>query len=227
MEGLTRSLGQMIGGNQLQVATLEAQGSRELSAVGSEGGDQENPEVRTRGVRMERSPDEGVPQARRPRLRQISCETCCLRVENYHHLLKCCGCRNWVHEGCLEVFDIGTSWHADVCLTCKFQVTRMLRVVSAVEFSQGHRWNQDEWFETLQHKLSVGIGYGISSNKDLNELELFMAKAMMNGLRLRKDPIAVTPTDGVGGGSEGSVQGGPTPIAEPTVPQGVGQIDAT
>ena len=114
MEGLTRSLGQMIGGNQLQVATLEAQESRELSAAGSEGGDQENPEVRTRGVRMERSPDEGVPQARRPRLRQISCDTCCLRMENYHHLLKCCGCRNWVHEGCLEVLDIGTAWHADV-----------------------------------------------------------------------------------------------------------------
>ena len=216
MEGLTRSLGQMLGGNQLQVATLAAQESQEVSAAGSEGGDQENPEVRTRGVRMERSPDEGVPQARRHRLRQISCETCCLRVENYHHLLKCCGCRNWVHEGCLEVLDIGTPWHADVCLTCNFQVTRMLRVVNAVEFSQGHRWNQYEWFETLQHKLSVGIGYGISGNKDMNELEFFMAKAILNGLRYRKDPIEVTPTAGVGEGSQGSVQGGPTSIEQPS-----------
>ena len=69
----------------------------------------------------------------------------------------------------------------DVCLTCKFKVTRMLRVVSAVEFNRGHRWNQDEWFETLQHMLSVGIGYGVSRNKDKNELEFLMAKAIMNG----------------------------------------------
>ena len=48
---------------------------------------------------------------------------------------------------------------------------------------------------------------------------------MMNGLSYRKDPIVVTPIDGVGGGSEGSVQGGPTPIAEPAVPQEVGQTD--
>ena len=148
-------------------------------------------------------------------------------MESYHHLLKCCGCRNWVHEGCPEILDIGTSWHADVCLTCKFKVTRMLRVVSAVEFNRGHRWNQDEWFETLQHKLSVGIGYGISGNTDMNELEFFMAKAILNGLRYRKDPIEVTPTAGVGGGSQGSVQGGPTLIAEPAVPQEVGQTDAT
>ena len=219
MEGITRSLGQMIGGNQLQVATVAARESQEVSAVGSERGEPEDPEIRTRGVRLERSPEEGVPQARRPRLRQVYCETCCLRVETYHHLLKCCGCRNWVHEGCLELLDIGTSWHADMCLTCKFKVTRMLRVVSAVEFGQGRIWNQDEWFETLQHKLSVGTGYGISGSKDMNELELFMARAIMNGLRYRKDLIAVTPTDGVGGGSEGSVQGGPTPIAAPAVPQ--------
>ena len=49
----------------------------------------------------------------------------------------------------------------------------------------------------------------------------------MNGLRYRKDPIEVTPTAGVGGGSQGSVQGGPTLIAEPAVPQEVGQTDAT
>ena len=77
------------------------------------------------------------------------------------------------------------------------------------------------WFE------NVGTGCGISGNKDMNELELFMARAILNGLRYRKDLIAVTPTDGVGGGSEGSVQGGPTPIAEPAVPHEVGQTDAT
>ena len=94
MEGITRSLGQMIGGNQLQVATFAAQESREVRAVGREGGDQENPGEVIRGVRLERSPDEGDPQAGRPRIIQVSCETCCLRVESYRHLLKCCGCHN-------------------------------------------------------------------------------------------------------------------------------------
>ena len=97
----------------------------------------------------ERRPEEGDPQAGRPRLRQVGCETCCLRLEQYQRLLQCNGCRNWTHEECVEQLDIGTSWHADVCLTCKFRATRMLRVVSAVELSQGHVWNQDEWFVSL------------------------------------------------------------------------------
>ena len=94
MEGVTRSAGQMFGGNQLQGTTVAARESQVVSAVGSERGELEDPEVRTRRVRSERSPEEGVPQARRPRLRQVYCETCCLRVESYHHFLKCCGCRN-------------------------------------------------------------------------------------------------------------------------------------
>ena len=162
MAALTRRLGQVIGRNQLQVV---AQESREVNAVGSEGGEQEDPGVISRGVRMERSPEEGVPQARRSRMIQVACETCCLIVESYHDLIRCCGCRNWVHTTCLEVVDIGTKWHVEMCLTCKFKVTRMLRVVSAVEFNRGHRWNQYDWFETIQHMLSVGIRYGLSRNK--------------------------------------------------------------
>ena len=45
MAALIRRLGQVIGRNQLQVV---AQESREVSAAGSEGGDQENPGERTR-----------------------------------------------------------------------------------------------------------------------------------------------------------------------------------
>ena len=60
MDRLTRSLGQMIEGNQLQVATFAAQESREGSAAGSEGGEQEDTGVSVRGVSLERSPDEGV-----------------------------------------------------------------------------------------------------------------------------------------------------------------------
>ena len=97
----------------------------------------------------------------------------------------------------------------------------MLRVVSAVELSQGHLWNQDEWFVTLLNQLNEGTGYGRSRNKDLNELEIFMAKAILNGLRYWQDPIEVTPTDEAGEGSEGSEQspGEPTPIARPAIPR--------
>ena len=97
----------------------------------------------------------------------------------------------------------------------------MLRVVSAVELSQGQLWNQDEWFVTLLNQFNEGTGYGRSRNKDLNELEIFMAKAIINGLRYWPDPIEVTPTDEAGEGSERSEQppGEPTPIAQPAVPR--------
>ena len=64
-------------------------------------------------------------------------------------------------------------------------------------------------------------------NKDLNELEIFMARAIIDGLRYRQDLIEVTPTDGVEGGSEGSDEppGGPTPIAQPAIPQEAVQPD--
>ena len=176
MERLTRNLGRMIGDNQLQRTTDAAWESQGLSASEGERGGPQHPGVRAKGVMSERSPEEGVPQVRRPRLRQVGCETCCLRLEQYQRLLQCHGRRNWIHEGCVEQLDIGTSWHADMCLTCKFKATRMLRVVSAVELSQGHSWNQDDWFVTLLNQLSEGSGYGASRNKDLNELEICMAK---------------------------------------------------
>ena len=47
MEGITRSLGQIIGGNQLQVATVAARESQEVNSVGSERGETEGPEIRT------------------------------------------------------------------------------------------------------------------------------------------------------------------------------------
>ena len=48
-----------------------------------------------------------------------------------------------------------------------------------------------------------------------------MARAIIHGLRYWQDLIEVTPTDGVGEGSEVSEEppGGPTPIAQPAVPQ--------
>ena len=73
--------------------------------------------------------------------------------------------------------------------------------------------------------LSNGTGYGISRNKDLNELELFMAKAVLSGLSYWQDPIELSPTDEAGELSERSEQpsGEPTPIAQPAVPREVGR----
>ena len=101
----------------------------------------------------------------------------------------------------------------------------MFRVVSAIELRRGHHWNQDEWFDDLLNHLVNGTGYGESRNKDLNKLELFMAKAVMNGLSYRQDAVDVSPTDDADAVSERSGQppGEPTPIAQPAVPRVVEQ----
>ena len=102
----------------------------------------------------------------------------------------------------------------------------MLRVLSAVESTQWHRWNEEEWFGTFLNQLNEGLGYGRSRNEDLNELEIFMARAIMDGLRYWQDPIEVTPTDEADEESEEESSrksegppGVPTLIAEPAVPQ--------
>ena len=145
--------------------------------------------VRQRGVGTEPYSHEGVSQAERPRQRQIGCETCSLSFEPYHRRTKCSGCSLWTHEECTERLDIGTRWHADMCLSCQQKVTRKLRVVSAIELRRGNRWDQDHWFSFLLDYLVIGTGYGESRNKDLNELEIFLAKAIMNGLRYRQDVL--------------------------------------
>ena len=136
----------MIGDDQLQRTSDTARESQGLSADVDGHRDPQHPEVRVRGVMTERYSEEGVPQAVRSRHRQISCETCCLRLEQHQRHWQCSGCRHWTHEGCTEQFDFGTKWHADMCSTCMQRATRTLRVVSVVELSQGHHWNQDEWF---------------------------------------------------------------------------------
>ena len=158
---------------------------RESSGIGAGMGDRQDPQpmnVRPRGLRAEPYSEEGGPQAERPRHRQISCETCCLSFEPYQRRVQCSGCSLWTHEECIEQLDFGTKWHAEMCLSCHQRATRMFRVVSAIELRRGHHWNQDEWFDDLLNHLVNGTGYGETRNKDLNKLELFMAKAVMNGL---------------------------------------------
>ena len=71
----------MIGDNQLQGTTDAAWESQGVSASEGERGGSQHPGVRTGEGMSERRPEEGVPQAGRPRLRQIGFETCCLRLE--------------------------------------------------------------------------------------------------------------------------------------------------
>ena len=78
----------MIGEGQQQEITDVARASQGVSAIDGGSGGPQDPEVRTRGVMSERSPEEGVPQVRRPRLRQASCETCCLILEQFFGSMK-------------------------------------------------------------------------------------------------------------------------------------------
>ena len=59
----------------------------------------------------------------------------------------------------------------------------MTRVANAVELSQGREWDQNDWFDTLLVAVAVGSSYAVSSNTDLNKLDLFMVNALVNGLQ--------------------------------------------
>ena len=74
-----------------------------------------------------------------------------------------------------------------MCLTCKQKAVRMIRVVDSVELSQGLRWDQDEWFEKVLVAVRVGSSYAVSNNTDLNKLELFMVRALVNGLYYQRE----------------------------------------
>ena len=92
----------MVGDDQLHRTSDTARESQGVSAEVGEHQGLQYPEVRVRGVMTERYSEEGVPQAARSRHRQISCETCCLRLEQYQQLWQCSGCRLWTHEGVLN-----------------------------------------------------------------------------------------------------------------------------
>ena len=144
-------------------------------------------EVRQHGVREDSLRGEGVSLVDRPRHRQLSCETCSLRLEPNQNRVQCSACRFWIHERCVERLKFGTSFQATMCLICKQKAVRMIRVVDTVESSQGQRWDQDEWFERLLVAVRVGSSYAISNNTDLNKLELFMANALVNGLQYQQE----------------------------------------
>ena len=177
-------------------------------------------EVRPHGLRMDSLLEEGGPHADRPRHRQLSCETCCLRLDPNQNRTQCSGCRLWIHDACAERLKFGTRYQATMCLTCKQKATRMFRVANAVELSQGRIWDQDAWFDDLLVAVQFGTSYAVSSNKDLNQLELFMVRAVVNGLPYRQETSERDQAEDVGERQSDVTEqasGEPTPIARPAV----------
>ena len=65
-------------------------------------------EVRPRGLRVDSLREEGGSHADRPRHRQMSCETCCLRLEPNQNRVRCSACRLYIHDTCIERLKFGT-----------------------------------------------------------------------------------------------------------------------
>ena len=148
---------------------------------------------------------DGVPVAERPRHRQIGCETCGQSLEPHQRRVKCHMCCLWIHDECIETLHIGTKWQAEMCLVCQRRSTRKLRVISAIELRRGNRWNQDYWFKDFVGFVRSGAGYGESRNRDLNELESLLSRAILNGLNFYRDAQApASSTDGETAGPEDS-----------------------
>ena len=183
--------------------------------------DQQLSEVRTSGLQVNSLREEGGSHADRPRHRQLSCETCCLRLDLNQNRTQCSGCRLWIHDTCTERLKLGTRYQATMCLICQQKATRMFRVANAVELSQGRIWDQDAWFDDLLVAVQFGTSYAVSSNKDLNKLELFMVRVVVNGLPYRQetsegDDQAEDVGERQSDGTE-QASGEPTPIARPDV----------
>ena len=103
-------------------------------------------------------------------------------------------------------------------LICKQKATRMIRAANAVERSQGRAWDQNDWFEKLLVAVEVGSSYAVSSNTDLNKLDLFIVSALVNGLQYQQEQSESGQAEGdEGDQSVGTEQasGQATPIARP------------
>ena len=163
---------------------------------------------------------EGVPVAQRPPHQQIRCMTCSQTLEPEQRRLICHVCSSWMHDCCIETLNIGSNWKADMCLTCQQSMTRQLRVISAQEVKKGRQWNQDEWFQDLKVLVGAGTGYGITRNRDMNELELTLARALQSGLHNYRDAQPASTTDGETARTDDLREqpGEPTPIATATAP---------
>ena len=216
MERLSQSIGGSFGrllGRETQApqGQIAAYEGEEPSRIGV--GELSVPQPSERLLSMTGSPVyEGVPVAKRPRHQQISCMTCSQSLEPQQRQLRCHVCSAWIHDYCVETLHIGSKWNADMCLTCQQGMTKQLRVISAQELRKGHHWDQDKWIRVLRDCVAAETGYGITRNKDLNELEIRLARAIQSGINLYKDAnLGSSPT-------EAEASGGLTPVAEVTAP---------
>ena len=115
---------------------------------------------------------EGVPLAERPTHQQVSCMTCNLSLQEHERHQICPVCTSWIHTHCVEVLDIGVMFRADMCLICQQDIVRRLKAISAIERRRGINWDQDVWFGALRDLVECNQGFGISNNRDLNDLEI-------------------------------------------------------
>ena len=155
---------------------------------------------------------DGIPTANLPTHQQINCMTCNQQLRHSQQQVVCHVCTSYVHEGCTETLSIGSRYKADMCLVCQQGIQRQIRCISVIERERGPRWDQDEWFNTFLGCVEANIGYGVSSNCDLNNLEIRLANAIRRGLHYYR----------TSGSSTSS--GTPTPVAKPKAPSPSGNI---
>jgi len=124
----------------------------------------------------------GVPVAKRPPHQQIRCMTCNQSLEEEQQMIKCHVCSSLIHDICVETLRIGQSWKADMCLTCQQALTKQLKVISAQEKRKAKKIDQDDWFQNFKECVDADVDYGNTRNRDLNEVEIALARALRSGL---------------------------------------------
>ena len=161
---------------------------------------------------------EGVPTANLPTHQQINCMTCNQALRHSQRQALCYICTSYVHHRCMETLEIGHKYRADMCLICQQYSQRQLRVIVAIEFQKGRRWDPDNWFPVFLDHVNNNDGYGVTDNRDLNELEMKLATAIRQGLH--HYTVADTPTTSGDGRTEAPREsvGVPTPTAAPKAP---------
>ena len=158
---------------------------------------------------------EGVPTANLPTHQQINCMTCNQALRPSQRQALCYICTSYVHHRCMETLEIGHKYKADMCLICQQHIQRQLRVIVAIELQKGRRWDPVEWFPVFLDCVNINDGYGITDNRDLNELEMKLATAIRHGLHHYTVPDS--PTTSGDGRTEAPREsaGVPTPAAVP------------
>merc|ERR1711867_258144 len=99
-----------------------------------------------------------------------------------------------------------------------------IRCITAIERENGKRWDQNEWFTTFLGCVEADIGFGVSSNRDLNKLELKFATAIRRGLHFYKVSGSSTSSGDACSDAARESAGVPTPVAKPKAPPPSGNI---